>query len=70
MQTGSEGGENFVSSTGGVTTTHGTYVEKVNRCNSGGRTGKREREREKEVSITINEEGGREGSVSSRYRIR
>lgn len=59
MQTGSEGGENFVSSTGGVTTTHGTYVEKVNRCNSGGRTGKREREKKR--SIDHDKRGGREG---------
>lgn len=59
MQTGSEGGENFVSSTGGVTTTYGTYVEKVNRCNSGGRT--RKREREKKRSIDHDKRGGREG---------
>lgn len=59
MQTGSEGGENFVSSTGGVTTTHGTYVEKVNRCNSGGRTGKREREKKR--SIDHDKRGGRKG---------
>lgn len=59
MQTGSEGGENFVSSTGGVTTTHGTYVEKVNRYNSGGRTGKREREKKR--SIDHDKRGGREG---------
>lgn len=59
MQTGSEGGENFVSSTGGVTTTYGTYVEKVNRCNSGGRTGKREREKKR--SIDHDKRGGREG---------